>query len=69
MNVSPIENMEIGQQADWKFGLVTRTIIRYAEDGFEINDLSDGWKAADCNLDEIKRVLSGEIGLDELEWY
>ena len=69
MNVVKIEDVRIGQQIDWKFGLVTRVIYRVDEKWFEITDMSDGWMDADATLDEMKKLISGEMSLSDLDWY
>lgn len=69
MNTIKIENMEIGATADWKFGLITRNVLRVSENLFEINDTSDGWLTADVTLADMQGLMAGEIELDGLEWY
>lgn len=63
-----IENLPIGTQIGWKFGLCTRSIYRKKENLFEIDDTSDGWTSAYCNLETMKQLVSGEKSLLELNW-
>lgn len=63
-----IENLEIGDSIDWKFGLITREILRVDKDKYVISDLSCGWYEAVVNRETLDKVVNGEISLRELKW-
>ena len=53
---------------NWRFGLVTREIVRISEDLFEIHDTSDGWQIAEVDKQTLKGVIDGTISLTTLNW-
>jgi hypothetical protein len=60
--------LKIGEQKDWKFGLITRTCYRVNEDLYEIHDCSDGWQIARVNHKTFEKLIAGEISLLSLDW-
>ena len=60
--------LKIGEEKDWKFGIITRGCYRVSEDEYEINDFSDGWKTAKVNHETFEKLIVGEIGLETLNW-
>jgi hypothetical protein len=60
--------LKIGEEKDWKFGLITRTCYRVNEDTYTIHDFSDGWKIAEVNHETFEKLTVGEIGLETLNW-
>ena len=60
--------LKIGEEKDWKFGLVTRTCYRVSEDKYEIDDISDGWVKAIVNHETFEKLTEGKIGLETLNW-
>jgi len=53
---------------NWRFGLVTREIVRISEDLYEIHDTSDGWQIAEVDKQTLKGVIDGTISLTTLNW-
>lgn len=53
---------------NWKFGLVTREIVRISEDLFEIHDTSNGWQIAEVDKQTLKDIIDGTISLTTLNW-
>lgn len=60
--------LKIGEEKDWKFGLVTRTCHRVSEDMYTIHDFSNGWHIAEVNHETFEKLTVGEIGLETLNW-
>jgi hypothetical protein len=60
--------LQIGEQKDWKFGIITRTIIKISENLYEIHDCSDGWQIARVNHEQFEKLIKGEISLLTLDW-
>jgi len=60
--------LKIGEEKDWKFGLITRTCYRVSEDVYEIHDCSDGWQMAEVNHETFEKLTKGEISLLTLDW-
>jgi hypothetical protein len=60
--------LKIGEEKDWKFGLITRTCYRASEDRYSIHDFSDGWLIAEVNQETFDKLETGEIGLETLNW-
>lgn len=58
-----VNNHEIGAYFDWKFGLITITVYRIAENKFEINDTSDGWTTAIVAKSTLIKLYTGEKSL------
>lgn len=63
-----IKNLEIGTSVDWKFGLITRDVLRVSDNIFVISDTSGGWVEARVNLETIEKLFNGEMSLLELNW-
>lgn len=63
MNIDNIKN-----QTDWRFGLVTREIVKVSEDLFEIHDTSNGWHIAQVDKQTLKDLIDGTISLTTLNW-
>ena len=53
---------------NWRFGLVTREIVRISEDLYEIHDTSNGWHIAEVDKQTLKGVIDGTISLTTLNW-
>ena len=70
----PIFSMEnvlklgIGEQSQWKFGLITRDISRVSETEIEIDDTSDGWLSVTVTNEVFEKLLSREVSLLDLDW-
>ena len=60
--------LKIGEEKDWKFGLITRSVYRVSEDLYEICDLSSGWQMAEVNHETFEKLTKGEISLLTLDW-
>ena len=60
--------LKVGEQKDWKFGLISRNVTRVKEDLYEIDDCSDGWVSASVNHETFEKLTSGEISLSSLNW-
>lgn len=60
--------LKVGEQKDFKFGLITRTCYREKEDLYQIDDCSDGWQTAFVNHETFEKLISGEISLLSLDW-
>lgn len=60
--------MNIENQTEWRFGLVTREIVRISEDLYEIHDTSNGWQIAEVDKQTLKGVIDGTISLTTLNW-
>lgn len=60
--------LKIGEQKDWKFGLITRSCYRVNENLYEIHDCSDGWLVAKVNHETFEKLIVGEISLLTLDW-
>jgi hypothetical protein len=58
-----ILNLEIGNQIDWKFGLITKYVIRIEENLFQIHDTSDIWSMAKVNKQQITDLLDGKLSI------
>ena len=63
MNIDDIKN-----QTDWRFGLITREIVKVSEDLFEIHDTSNGWQIAQVDKQTLKDLIDGKISLTTLNW-
>lgn len=63
-----IHNLKDGETVDWKFGLITRTIQRINETLYVIHDMSDGWLTADVTIEQLDKLLNGELLLTQLDW-
>jgi hypothetical protein len=61
-------NLEIGYSIDWKFGLVTRDVLRISKNKFEINDTCGRWVSAIVTKKKMQDILDGKISLWELDW-
>lgn len=68
MNIEALDNLEIGTSMDWKFGLVTRDVLKVKKDIFVISDCSSGWHEARINRETLLKVVNGEISLLDLNW-
>lgn len=63
------EDIKIGSQVDWKFGLCTREVERLTKTKFVINDTSCGWTQATIKgVDKMNEILEGKKSLLDLEW-
>jgi hypothetical protein len=60
--------IKVGEEKDWKFGIINRTVLRISEDEYEINDFSDGWKTAIVNHETFEKLTEGKISLETLNW-
>jgi hypothetical protein len=60
--------LKIGEEKDWKFGIITRGVHRVSEDLYEIYDLSSGWQMAEVNHETFEKLTKGEISLLTLDW-
>ena len=60
--------LKIGEEKDWKFGLITRTCYRVSEDVYTIHDFSNGWQIAEVNHETFEKLTKGEISLLTLDW-
>jgi len=60
--------LKIGEEKDWKFGIITRGVHRVSEDLYEIHDCSDGWQIAEVNHETFEKLTKGEISLLTLDW-
>ncbi|MDR1502288.1 MAG: hypothetical protein LBT43_07525 [Prevotella sp.] len=60
--------LPVGNQIDWKFGLITRTIVKTSEEEYQIHDFSHGWRIANVTMDTIEKLMSGKFLLLELDW-
>jgi hypothetical protein len=60
--------LKIGEEKDWKFGLITRTCYRVSEDVYTIHDFSNGWQIAEVNHETFEKLTKGEINLLTLDW-
>jgi len=60
--------LKIGEEKDWKFGIITRGVHRVSEDFYEIYDLSSGWQMAEVNHETFEKLTKGEISLLTLNW-
>lgn len=60
--------LKVGEQKDWKFGLISRNVTRVKEDLYEIDDFSDGWVSASINHETFEKLIIGEISLSSLNW-
>jgi hypothetical protein len=62
------DGLKVGEQATWKFGLISRDIVRISEDEFQIHDTSSGWSVATINKEQLPGLISGDIDLLSLDW-
>lgn len=60
--------LKIGEEKDWKFGIISRLVHRVSEDLYEIYDLSSGWQIAEVNHETFEKLTKGEISLLTLDW-
>lgn len=63
-----IHNLKDGETVDFKFGLITRTIQRINETLYVIHDMSDEWQTADVTIEQLDKLLNGELLLTQLDW-
>lgn len=63
-----IETFNIGEQKDWKFGLITREVVRVSENLFEINDTSNGWLTAKVDKETFERLTTGKESLLNIDF-
>jgi hypothetical protein len=63
-----IKSLKIYGQVDWKFGLITRSVVRISEKRYEIHDTSGTWVSAIVTLPTMLKLLSGEKDLLSLNW-
>lgn len=63
-----LNHWPIGEQRDWKFGLVTRDVYRASDDKFEINDTSDGWVSTEVDKATLHALYIGTKSLLDLDW-
>jgi hypothetical protein len=61
-------NHKTGTHKDWKFGLVTRDVYRIDTKTFIITDTSSGWTQAQVSLHIMKKLLTGEYNLGQLQF-
>jgi len=66
--VEELKKLEVNHQIDWKFGLITRTIVKTSEKEYQIHDFSHGWRTANVTMDTIEKLMSGQLTLTELDW-
>lgn len=60
--------LKIGEEKDWKFGLITRGCYRVSKDMYTIHDFSNGWHIAEVNHETFEKLTEGKISLDTLNW-
>lgn len=61
--------MEInGSMESMKFGFTTIDIFRTGEDSFEIHKCSDGWEAVAVDRDTVEALVTGKIGLLDIDF-
>lgn len=63
-----LKQLQIHEQKEWKFGLITRTVVRISETMYTIHDLSSGWLVANVDIPTMEKLLSGEVSLTQLDW-
>lgn len=56
-----------GESANWKFGLSTRYVERLSN-SYLIHETSSGWYTAEVSLDDMPKLLKGEMLLMDLDW-
>lgn len=66
--IDDIKNMEVNRQYDWKFGLITRTVVRQDDGTFTIDDFSHGWQTAALTIDDFEKIFKGRLSLSDLDW-
>jgi hypothetical protein len=64
----PILELEIGNETEWKFGLITRDVVRISDDQFEIHDMSGPWVVAIVDRKTMNDLLAGKESLLNLDW-
>ncbi len=63
-----IDDIKIGQQVDWKFGLITRTVYRKTPNLFEIDETSGNWYKAIVTKNRLQKVIDGKESILNLNW-
>jgi len=63
-----LEDFKIGEQRDWKFGVITREVYRVSENKFEIHDTSSGWMVAKVSKSTMLKLTSGEVSLLDIDF-
>lgn len=58
----------VGTNKYWKFGIITQEVHRLNKNTFIITDTSDGWTEAQVSLHILKKLLSGEYSLNQLQF-
>ena len=66
--MTKISDIKIGEQIEWKFGLITRYVYRASEDLFEIDETCGGWISCIVDLKTMIELHKGEIDLLSLDW-
>jgi hypothetical protein len=60
--------MPVGSQEDWRFGIITREVVRLSEDSFEIHDTSGTWVSAMVDKETMTGLLIGDIQLMDIQF-
>jgi hypothetical protein len=63
-----IQNHKIGDEIEWKFGLITRTVYRKNVNIFEIDEICGQWIKAIITKKQLIDLYSGKLSLLELNW-
>ena len=63
-----VKNLTVGRSISWKPFLITYEIYRVDDYIYELSHTSDGWMSTFVDIDQLYKVIEGEIKLSNLNW-
>ena len=67
-NFNSAKDIPLHEQVDWKFGLISRSIIRQSENVFHIDETSGQWITAKVDLETMQNLMIGKLTPYDLKW-